>query len=731
MKRSILILSIIPFLFSVCAAQWVIPTENQMNVFDECVFMHDDSTGWIGGTDGIILKTTDAGESWQLQHKGQEGDIVRVVRFLNAKTGFALASTYNQGFLYRTNDGGTTWVADPALRDTALTDSVTFSDITFTPFGDSLYIWLTGGGDTGTPIAYHQYVYVSKDTGRTWTSFSSLPSIPYLTVFKLLFFTPTFGVLSGGNVLCRTTDGGKTWDQFRIGPETDSDFYVFQFFNPDSGIFIGKRFIDASSYFLIGKTHDGAKTWAIDSTSTFTPLSTNIYFINENLGFSVSFNDGISQTTDSGMNWNVVYQGANGFPLFGIHSAGGNTVVAAGGTGKIVRSTDKGATWKDFTPPVLVNFKYVKYITPNLALALGEGVQLCLSYDSCKSWMEYDMPTSLDVHIAFGDSLNAWISDDSSRIYHSTNSGRSWQSQGVEPLGPPNPPLYGIHFLDDSIGCSVGQRGFVMATTDGGNTWFQATDRQTNDLYGTFVASKTRAWAVGAAGTILTSGDKLHNWTAQPCPVSTLLRSVAFSDTLNGRILGDDGVMLATTNGGATWGLMATPSTTLNAMSFPNSSDGWVVGPGGLIFRTVDGGGHWSSQSSGVTANLNGVDFIDPGHGVIVGDSGVVLTTSTGGITQVAPSNAAVIPRTMILEQNYPNPFNPSTMISYRLATGSMVTLTVYDLLGRQVETLVHERQNAGNHHVLFNAGNLSTGVYFYRLQAGSFVQTKKLMLLK
>jgi hypothetical protein len=83
------------------------------------------------------------------------------------------------------------------------------------------------------------------------------------------------------------------------------------------------------------------------------------------------------------------------------------------------------------------------------------------------------------------------------------------------------------------------------------------------------------------------------------------------------------------------------------------------------------------------------------------------------------------------LWQNYPNPFNPTTIISYELPANDMVRLEIYDILGRKIETLLSERQNAGNHSVPFNASNLSSGVYFYRLSAGSFVQTKKLMLIK
>jgi len=91
-----------------------------------------------------------------------------------------------------------------------------------------------------------------------------------------------------------------------------------------------------------------------------------------------------------------------------------------------------------------------------------------------------------------------------------------------------------------------------------------------------------------------------------------------------------------------------------------------------------------------------------------------------------------LMPKTFSLLQNYPNPFNPSTMINYSIPKASLVTIKVYDVLGREVKTLVNEEKSAGNYSVQFSANSgYASGVYFYRIQAGNFVQTKKLLLLK
>ncbi len=91
----------------------------------------------------------------------------------------------------------------------------------------------------------------------------------------------------------------------------------------------------------------------------------------------------------------------------------------------------------------------------------------------------------------------------------------------------------------------------------------------------------------------------------------------------------------------------------------------------------------------------------------------------------------AGLPKVFALEQNYPNPFNPTTVISYQLPVAGNVSLKLYDVLGKEVMTLVNGRQEAGAYNFNFNASSLSSGVYFYRLQSGNFVQTKKMMLVK
>ena len=85
----------------------------------------------------------------------------------------------------------------------------------------------------------------------------------------------------------------------------------------------------------------------------------------------------------------------------------------------------------------------------------------------------------------------------------------------------------------------------------------------------------------------------------------------------------------------------------------------------------------------------------------------------------------------MYLNQNYPNPFNPTTTISFSIPSSAFTSLKVYDILGNEVATLVNEEKQAGNYELQFDASNLSSGIYLYKLQVCSFVETKKMILIK
>lgn len=116
-------------------------------------------------------------------------------------------------------------------------------------------------------------------------------------------------------------------------------------------------------------------------------------------------------------------------------------------------------------------------------------------------------------------------------------------------------------------------------------------------------------------------------------------------------------------------------------------------------------------------------------------DNNRVLRFDVSTLTGIDESNATPVLTNYFLGQNYPNPFNPSTRIQYAIRSTQFVTLKVYDVLGKEVVTLVNEDKSAGNYEVEFNISVIknqaSSGIYFYQIKAGDFIQTKKMALIK
>ncbi len=132
----------------------------------------------------------------------------------------------------------------------------------------------------------------------------------------------------------------------------------------------------------------------------------------------------------------------------------------------------------------------------------------------------------------------------------------------------------------------------------------------------------------------------------------------------------------------------------------------------------------------GAAAKSTYGDFVDGNRDSTGGDA-YVLKFRTAQMPVGVAQNPNDVPAQFGLEQNYPNPFNPSTQLRFTIAELRFVTLKVYDVLGREISTLVNERKSPGTYEVQFNANSLPSGVYFYRLEAGSFVETKKLTLVR
>ncbi|HEX9655748.1 MAG TPA: YCF48-related protein, partial [Bacteroidota bacterium] len=332
----------------------------------------------------------------------------------------------------------------------------------------------------------------------------------------------------------------------------------------------------------------------------------------------------------------------------------------------------------------------------------------------------------------------------SSILFHSTDGSANWETRflsGFESFSA-------VKFINSQRGyLGSSSLGRVYRTTDGGASWTNAsTSPPMVRVFDFAFGSPDSGHAVGSGGLngkISFTTNSGTNWSTQAQTGIPSLRAVDFypSDPNIRAAVGDSGFILQTTNLGQTWIPRISGTTRdLEGVAYASASDIYAVGDLGTIIRSTDGGGMWSEQSSGTTSTLSDVAFISSDTGFAVGNNGLILATTTGGVVAVSEdSRRAGIPKQTVLEQNYPNPFNPTTRIKYQIPNSNHVTLKVFDILGREVGTLVNETRIAGEHEVTFDAnglarqtaGGLASGVYFYRLQTSNFVDTKKLLLLR
>ena len=250
------------------------------------------------------------------------------------------------------------------------------------------------------------------------------------------------------------------------------------------------------------------------------------------------------------------------------------------------------------------------------------------------AWTTQSSGTTPEVYrVACANASDAWAVGPGGTIVATSNGGATWSAQ----RSGTTDKLDAVAFANSRDGWAVGQSGTILATTDGGATWTGQLSEASGDLWAVAAVNASDAWAVSDGGDIIATTDG-GDWNlTTPLDSSNSpyqLWGVAFANTSDGWAVGDDtngssgqqGVVLATTNGGATWSPQSSPATDeLNAVAFANASDGWAVSNSGEIIATTNGGKTWSAQTSPTTTDLWGLAVPDATHGWAVGDTNTIL----------------------------------------------------------------------------------------------------------
>ena len=319
-------------------------------------------------------------------------------------------------------------------------------------------------------------------------------------------------------------------------------------------------------------------------------------------------------------------------------------------------------------------------------------------------------------------------------LLKTTNAGAAWSRYPIN-MGL---VMFGLTFYNSTIGYAAGinfppsSTAAVLKTTDAGVSWTPHAIPVPSHFHPNAIFCTSANTCYLAGGYALKTTDGGTTWNTMNTPNIADWSSVYFTSPTNGVIVGGNtgsGTIIRTTDGGTSWSTVYSATGFLSSVFFADVNTGYAAGwAAGPALRTTNGGITWAPQTSPANSGIKWIHFPTPTTGYAVGNSGMIMKYT--GPTD-APDEPAYLPTHFALGQNYPNPFNPSTTISYALPADAHVTLKVYDVLGREVRTLVNDDSKVGTYETRFDASGLASGVYLYRLQAGGFVQSRELVLMK
>ena len=699
MKRIILTIAFLITTSAQVCPQWFWqnPLPQSNGILDS--YFIDDLVGWAVGNYGACIKTTDGGETWQHIQLPINSNLSSV-HFINDDIGF-IGSW--DGELLKTTDGGKNW---------SVNNIDEYADI-YVYFINQNYGWLLS---STSPTSTYK-VYKTTDGGNSWQSNFITPR----SMHDIYFLDTSKGFLVGGfGEIYMSTNGGVDWKL--INSPTSEFLYKVKFKNPLEGFILGR-------FGTLLHTTDGGYNWTNKSIGQNTWW--DIDFIDENKGIIVGNRFRILVTFDGGNSW-LEKTFSSVWALTACNYLDETKCIVFGEKGNIYKSSDSGNNWES---KVLGDRNDISDLTfiKKIGFAVGKYGTILKTTNKGISWNKLNQFTNEHLNsVCFIDSLNGWIVGSNSLILRTFNGGEDWEIDSISD----DMDLTTVIFLNNHIGWIAGNSDKILKTTDGGANWISySVNIQHININSIFMVNDSLGFACGyygfpPTGYIIKSTNGGLDWDVVKNDNSSF-NSVFFTNPLNGWVVGRSDKTLHTTNGGIDWTEIYVGG---KDIYFSNNLNGIIVNYytlGSDIFITKDGGNNWTSQPR-VTDRYLYSAFADSDGFWGAGMSGTILYSNDPLITGMEDLlNIETNVNDYTLSQNYPNPFNPSTKISWQSPVGSWQTLKVYDILGNEVETLVNGYKDAGYQEVQFNAAGLSSGVYFYRIQAGEYVETKKMVLLR
>jgi photosystem II stability/assembly factor-like uncharacterized protein len=684
--------------------------------------------------------------NWQVNNPLPQVDL-KSVYFFNTNTGIVCGIN---GSIYKSSNAGYSWTPKAAP---------TSKNLNFVLFYSS-----TNGiavGDSGTVI-------YTTDAGESWML---QPPITNLNLRKVYFCDNQNVIVltNSGNIL-RSTNSGTNWSIINVSAHN-----LLEIDRINNVILIGSA---SSSYF---RSSNLGSNWQQVSTGMPVNYIYHIHFTTIDTGYFYSGYMNTYKTINGGLNWfsfqNFAFAASATYltPLIGYSQSQ---------SGEIMRTSNGGESWVDIGPSNVQGYNFFSLFilnTSNIYIAGNGGRILHHTGGNTDVWNIIGGSTNSCVDVSFINNNTGFIAASEEQFWTTTNSGLKWNIQGLCNNNYFEAPRTFIRsvYAKDSLTiyrtrgdgyAGFGYTGLIQVSNDGGQTWGTSLSQIYAEYYKIGGAGSSILCSVGkiiknsgsgwvdylsipqtnlndfhfineTTGIILSRTytqniRKIHtttnnglNWSEQQ--IGRNINNVFLRNTGMGMICCDSGRVLKTTNFGFNWMEFTTP-TNRNLRSVFMMSDNtiWTVGTNGAMLYSINGGINWTLATVYTASTLNKIIFTDNNTGYAVGDYATILKTTDGGLT-FSSNGSSENPSSFKVEQNYPNPFNPETSIKFSLPSKTNVKLEIFDVTGKLVEILTDKEYPVGLFSLTWDASNYSSGFYFYKITAGVFTESKKMILLK
>ena len=492
------------------------------------------------------------------------------------------------------------------------------------------------------------------------------------------------------NSVYLSTDEGLNWHR------QDSNWFFHGNFI-DKSIYINNRLIffcdDETEYFGTGwgiaVSDDKGLTWRWCNNGIGPKLEDGYSDAKSgNDVFWGTYAAGIFKSTDFGDSWFRVNNGIYTADVWNINFDKEGILYAACNLNGIYKSTDKGLNWK-----LINNGLPDTYFTS--VFADNYSVLFASSYVG--------------------------------GTFKSTDKGENWTYINGN---------YFVNFFNDDQNriYGMGYGGGLQRTTDEGNSWIRLDKEFISDhVYGFAIDSNKNIYAGTYGAAIYKSTDDGNSWTTvyQSTPGNISIGSMAIAP--NGSIFAyNDGYgILRSTDNGLTWKLVLGDGGNQNvtALNINKKGEIFASSSNNQFYSSKDNGNTWKSVLDNMAfCSIQDIKFDKNDTMYIATDESVWRSNPD---TTVGIRDKSFVILQYSLSQNFPNPFNPNTKINYSVKNAGLVKIDIFDILGREVESLVNQVKDPGKYSVTFNAKSFTSGVYFYKLEINDYVSVKKMIFLK